>query len=87
MSPELFHIVLYAFEQKFYAGGDIVLKEHDDTKCVFIVTSGCLELYTEFEGNEFVIEKLSQGAILNYRVIFTEDEMHLNVRSIGNTHV
>ena len=86
MSPELFHVVMYGFEQRFYPADEIVLTEHDDTKDIFIVASGCLELYTEFEGNEFIIERLEQGAILNYRVIFTEDEMHLNVRALGNTH-
>ena len=86
MTPELFHVILYGFEQKFYPSGDMVLTEQDDTKQIFIVASGCLELFTMFEGNEFVIERLEQGSILNYRVIFTEDEMHLNVRAKGNTH-
>ena len=58
MTAELFHIVLYGFEQKFYPADTIVLTEHDDTKEIFIVASGCLELYTEFEGNEFIIERL-----------------------------
>ena len=47
---------------------------------VFVV-NGTLEVYTEFEGNEFVIDKLNPGSILNYRNIFTDDKMRVKVRS------
>ena len=48
---------------------------------MIFVVNGVLEVYTEFEGNEFVIEKLKPGSILNYRNIFTDDKMKVKVRS------
>ena len=45
------------------------------------MVSGCLEVYTEFEGNDFVLEKLKPGSILNYRSILTDDRMQVKVRS------
>ena len=48
------------------------------------MVNGCLEVYTEFEGNEFVIEKLKVGSILNYRNVFTDDKMLVSVRSHEN---
>lgn len=59
----------------------MILKEQDETTKIYIVSSGCMVLYTEQEGNEFIVEKLYQGAILNHRVLFTDDQMHLNVRA------
>jgi len=40
-----------------------------------------LEVYTEFEGNEFILEILNPGSILNYRNVFTDDKMEVEVRS------
>jgi len=44
-----------------------------------------LEVLTEFEGNEFVIDKLKAGSILNYRNVFTDDKMLVTVRSKPST--
>ena len=40
-----------------------------------------VELYTEFEGNEFVLERLPSGSIINQRVLFMEDLMYVNMRA------
>ena len=66
---------------KFYDKGQIILAEGDPTDKMFLVVNGCLEVYLEFEGNEFIIEKLKPGSILNYLNIFTDDIMKVNVRS------
>lgn len=42
--------------------------------------NGIVEVFTEFEGNEFVIERLTQGAIINSRCFFMEDLMAVNIR-------
>ena len=41
-------------------------------KEILIVESGCLELYTYFEGNEFTIVKLYKGSIMNHNILFNE---------------
>lgn len=52
-----------------------------------MIESGCIELYTEFEGNEFVLEKLTTGSVLNHRCLFTEDSMSINVRASELTYI
>ena len=52
-----------------------------------IVESGQLEVYTECEGNHFVIEYLNQGSILNYRSFFMEDQMHINVKCVVDSKI
>jgi CRP-like cAMP-binding protein len=60
---------------KFYDKGEIILREGDPIDQMIFVVNGCLEVYQEYEGNEFVIEKLKPGSILNYLNIFTDDVM------------
>ena len=66
---------------KLYNNGDEVLKLEQEIDKIIFVVSGCLEVYTEFEGNEFVIEKLKPGSILNYTNIFMDEKMQVSVRS------
>tara|TARA_B110000285_G_C15096818_1_gene602507 strand:- start:157 stop:348 length:192 start_codon:yes stop_codon:yes gene_type:complete len=42
-----------------------------------------LEVYTEFEGNEFIIERLNTGSIVNHNLILIDDIMRVSIRS-GN---
>ena len=73
LNKHLFHKILYSFEIKYYSPGDLVLKEDDPTNNIYIVVNGSLEIYNTFEGNEFIIETLKPGSVLNYRVIFSDD--------------
>jgi CRP-like cAMP-binding protein len=81
MNKHLFHKILYSFQKKFYDQGEVLLREGDEIDKIIFVVNGNLEIYSEFEGNEFIIEKLKPGSILNYRNILTDDKMHVQVRS------
>ena len=83
MSEKLFHTVLYSFRPRLINSGEIILEEKYGINSIIIVEHGILEVYTEFEGNEFVIEKLTAGSVLNYRSIHLEDLMYVNVRAAG----
>jgi len=37
-------------------------------------------VYTEFEGKEFVIERLFRGSIINYRTFFMEEHGQVYLR-------
>jgi CRP-like cAMP-binding protein len=73
LNKHLFHKILYSFELKFYNNNHELLRINDPTESLYLVIDGALEIYTDFEGNEFVIERLMPGSILNHRVIFTDD--------------
>ena len=47
---------------------------------MLFVEYGVLEVYTEFESNEFVIEKLQSGSCINFRSFLMEDSMSVNIR-------
>lgn len=75
MNKHLFHKLLYSLELKYFTSHHILLRHDDECESIYMVFTGVLEVYTEFEGNEFIIERLKSGSILNYRVIFTDDRM------------
>ena len=43
------------------------MKPDDKSNAMYFVESGCLEIYTIGEGNEFIIDRLYRGSCLNYR--------------------
>ena len=43
-----------------------------------------LEVFTRFEGSEFVLEQLHKGSAINHRAIFMEDQMQVSVRVASN---
>ena len=84
---KMFHEILYKMKTKYFECGSMLLKEGDDTDAFFIVEYGELEIFTEFEGNEFVIDRLPPGSVLNHHVVFTEDNMIVNIRASKNTYI
>ena len=75
MNKHIFHKILYSFQMKFYNHGDVLLREGDEIDKIIFVVNGSLDVFSEFEGNEFIIDKLKPGSILNYRNILTDDKM------------
>lgn len=63
----------------------MVLKENDNARSLIIIEKGELEVYTKFEGNIFVLERLHAGSVINSRSFFMEDLMHVFIRSKGQS--
>ena len=71
----------------FIERGTYLLQERDKVDTIYIVISGLLEVYTEFDGNEFLLERLGPGSVINYRTIFMEEEVYVNIKAITITHL
>ena len=71
----------------FFENGQMIAKEMTNADQILIVLSGCCELYTEFEGNEFVIERVYKGGIINSRSFLMEDMNYCNIRAEQNTRL
>jgi CRP-like cAMP-binding protein len=72
--------LIFNMERSSHSQGDIILKVSDQADSIIFVERGELEVFTSFEGNEFVLERLAKGAVINYRSFFLEDMMHVNIR-------
>jgi CRP-like cAMP-binding protein len=60
--------------------GEMLISAYQNADSIVIIQKGIVEVYTMFEGNEFVIERLTTGAIINSRNFFMEDLIYVNMR-------
>jgi len=88
ISYEAFHnVFMYKNQQVFLNKGDTLYRYGDEAKEFYIIEKGCIELSTEFEGNEFVLERLPTGSILNHRTVWNEDPMKVTVKATEPTYL
>ena len=73
--------VLYTLKQKHYEKDMVILKQNDPIDTIYIIMFGQLEIYTEMEGNEFVIERLNKGSIINHNMFLMDDVSQVNIRA------
>ena len=64
-NKDIFNHVLYKMERQSVEANAVLINVGDDLDSVFIVQRGMLEAYTSFEGNEFVLERLPKGSVIN----------------------
>ena len=46
---------------------------------VFFLEKGIIEVFTELEGNKFVMDRLGPGTVINSSTFFMEDPMHVYI--------
>jgi CRP-like cAMP-binding protein len=56
--------VMFSLKQKYYSVGDIVQAKGEEIERIIIIEKGLLEIFTEFEGNEFIFEFFGEGCTL-----------------------
>lgn len=70
LDDECMFDIIYSFETTKMSKGDILQKRGDDANELYFLQSGIIEVYTKFEGKEFVLERLFRGSVINYRTFF-----------------
>lgn len=75
----LFDIMLH-LKPRSYEKDEIVLANEHNANSILFIEDGVLELYTHFEANEFVLERLYRGSAINQRAFFMQDYMYIDVR-------
>ena len=75
MSIPMYHDLYYThLRPQSLDEGEYLIKKGEDTSYLYIIELGQIEVVKTIEGNEFVVEKLGRGSILNYTSIFVEDD-------------
>lgn len=77
--PILYDII-YLLETKTMIKGAELQRAGGDAEELYFLQSGLIEVYTEFEKKEFVIERLFKGSIINYRTFFMEERGSVSLR-------
>jgi CRP-like cAMP-binding protein len=60
-------------KQNYYEKGMMILRERQEINSLKIVMHGEVEVYTDFEGHEFVIERLGMGSIFHHHQFLMDD--------------
>jgi CRP-like cAMP-binding protein len=66
------HEIIYNFQEEEYEHDEFVYGTGDPVDEMFVVQSGCVELYTEFEGNEFKLVRLEKGSLLHHNILLNQ---------------
>ena len=61
--------------------GETVLEIEDEIDSIYFVEEGIVNVVTEFENNEFLLDKLGPGSAINYRAFFLKDQMYVNMEA------
>ena len=51
----------------------MVLTQDQTIDSIYFIEEGKVLVETEFEGNQFILDKLGPGSIINYRAVFLKD--------------
>ena len=56
---------VYQLPTSLHDKGHVLFKQYEKADKIVIVLNGVCEVFTEMEGNEFVIERLHPGSVIN----------------------
>lgn len=54
---------------------------------IMFIESGMVEAVTDFDGNEFVMERMKPGHIINCNSFLMEDKVHIDLRCAESTKI
>lgn len=73
---------MYSMQLASYESDTYILKTSDEINSVLIIETGWVEIFTEFDGNEFIIERLTTGSVINHRNALNNDKMDVSIRCL-----
>lgn len=84
---EAIYDVMFTLKKRFCEKGQILQNIDEDADTMYVVLNGMIELYTYFEEQIFVLERLWRGSVMNYRTFFQEYEAQVCSRCMTKTIV
>lgn len=77
---EVLYDLMFSLQPCSFEKDKVVLKEEESADTLSFIEDGVIEVYTNFEGKEFVLETLYKGSAINHRTFFMKDQSYLNFR-------
>jgi len=72
---------------KQYQDGEVIVRQGDAGKCMFIVQTGEVEAVVEREGRELRLRKMGVNDFFGEMALFEREIRTATVRALGPTHV
>lgn len=82
---QVLYNIIFSLKPKLYEKDTLVLTDSHQANSIFFIEDGEMEVFTYFEGHEFLVDRLQRGSILNYRSFFLQDTLYCNVRTTVDT--
>jgi len=67
------HRIVYQMKRRILDKGTLLYKAQEEVNHFRIVQDGIIDVFTFFEGKEFIIERLMRGSLMNHRSFFLEE--------------
>lgn len=71
----VFHKLIYGCKTKIVETGETIFKAGDPSRVIVIVLMGELEAILNIDGTSLIIDRLSNGAVLNLKNFFFDQEV------------
>ena len=86
-SNNVIHSLVYLLKERRFFHEEIILREYEPVTSIFFIEFGEVEVYTECDGHEFIIERLKAGTCINAYSFMALDQMYINIRSKNSTQL
>lgn len=80
VGEDALHDILYNLQSYKCEKGMILQVPTDEASSMLFIQNGILEVYAEIEKQEFIIERLYKGSIINHRTFFQQEQATLYIR-------
>lgn len=81
ISEPAIHDIIYSMDEKTYLAGEIFQQPGDDATTLYFLQDGMIEIYTKTDsGEDFILEKLFPGSVVNFRTFFLESNAEVYFR-------
>ena len=78
---------MFNLQAKRCEEGAIVLAAEQNANSVLFIEYGIIALFTTFEGNEFEVERLNRGSVINHNAFFMQDQMYVDVKALTEVKI
>lgn len=72
---------------KVYRDGEVIVRQGEEGRCMFVVQEGEVEVFTRREGEEIPLRVLGQGAIIGEMSLFDRELRSATVRARGEARL
>lgn len=77
IDDEVLYDIMFSLESVSVEKENTILNDKEEELNLTFVEEGQVDVYTKFEGSDFIIDKLFKGSAINTKVCFTQDPIML----------
>ena len=84
---DILYELIFSLKSKSFAKDAIILDIDVLVEEIYFIEEGIVEVTTEFEMNDFTIDRLGPGSVINYRAVFLKDQMYVNMTALTDVKI